>query len=134
MQIKPRGKIYSFNEGGSRDWQEPAKKYLDSLKNPKVNVSFLLQRRVMSRCFLYDMQWRLIFVIGVSVKWQFVFIIIIIQLMNDCCVILYLRKGVVSLIIIQKYSLTLANTCVSRLAARLDILWICQLPECGPIT
>jgi fructose-1,6-bisphosphatase I len=35
MKIKPRGKIYSINEGYSKFWSEPVKQYIDSLKNPK---------------------------------------------------------------------------------------------------
>jgi len=38
MKIKPRGKIYSINEGYSKFWSEPVKQYIDSLKNPKVVV------------------------------------------------------------------------------------------------
>lgn len=35
MKIKPRGKIYSINEGYSIHWPEPVKEYIASLKNPK---------------------------------------------------------------------------------------------------
>lgn len=34
MKIKPRGKIYSLNEGYAGEFDEPLKKYLHSLKNP----------------------------------------------------------------------------------------------------
>jgi len=34
MKIKPRGKIYSLNEGYSGQFDEPLSKYLHSLKNP----------------------------------------------------------------------------------------------------
>merc|ERR1712198_25372 len=34
MKIKPRGKIYSLNEGYSAEFAEPLSKYLHSLKNP----------------------------------------------------------------------------------------------------
>jgi len=34
MKIKPRGKIYSLNEGYAAQFDEPLKKYLESLKNP----------------------------------------------------------------------------------------------------
>lgn len=36
MRIKPRGKIYSVNEGYSKFWYEPVKDYVDSLKFPKA--------------------------------------------------------------------------------------------------
>lgn len=36
MRIKPRGKIYSINEGYSKFWYEPVKEYIDSIKNPKA--------------------------------------------------------------------------------------------------
>jgi fructose-1,6-bisphosphatase I len=39
MKIKPRGKIYSINEGYSRTWPEPVRKYIDSLKYPKSGKS-----------------------------------------------------------------------------------------------
>jgi fructose-1,6-bisphosphatase I len=35
MRIKPRGKIYSINEGYSKFWYEPLKEYVENLKNPK---------------------------------------------------------------------------------------------------
>lgn len=35
MHIKPRGKIYSINEGYSKFWDEPVKEYVDGLKYPK---------------------------------------------------------------------------------------------------
>lgn len=35
MKIKPRGKIYSINEGYSSMWDEATKEYIESLKNPK---------------------------------------------------------------------------------------------------
>lgn len=35
MQIKPRGKIYSINEGYSKFWDESTKEYVESVKNPK---------------------------------------------------------------------------------------------------
>jgi len=34
MKIKPRGKIYSLNEGYAAQFDQPLTKYLDSLKNP----------------------------------------------------------------------------------------------------
>merc|ERR1712121_619740 len=34
MKIKPRGKIYSLNEGYSNQFDEPLKKYLESIKYP----------------------------------------------------------------------------------------------------
>lgn len=37
MKIKPRGKIYSLNEGYAAQFDEPLKKYLESLKNPSVS-------------------------------------------------------------------------------------------------
>jgi len=36
MRIKPRGKIYSINEGYSKFWYEPVKEYVENLKNPKA--------------------------------------------------------------------------------------------------
>jgi len=36
MRIKPRGKIYSINEGYAKFWYEPLKEYIDGLKNPPV--------------------------------------------------------------------------------------------------
>jgi fructose-1,6-bisphosphatase I len=35
MKIKPRGNIYSLNEGNERDWHEPVRQYIHSLKYPK---------------------------------------------------------------------------------------------------
>lgn len=35
MKVKPRGKIYSINEGYASQWPEPVKKYVESLKYPK---------------------------------------------------------------------------------------------------
>lgn len=39
MHIKPRGKIYSINEGYSKFWDEPVKEYVDGLKYPKVSYN-----------------------------------------------------------------------------------------------
>ena len=39
MKIKPRGKIYSLNEGYAAQWDEPLKKYIESLKNPEAGKS-----------------------------------------------------------------------------------------------
>ena len=36
MKIKPRGSIYSLNEGYDALFDEKLKKYLQSLKNPEV--------------------------------------------------------------------------------------------------
>lgn len=36
MKIKPRGSIYSLNEGYESSFDEKLKKYLHSLKHPKV--------------------------------------------------------------------------------------------------
>ena len=36
MKIKPRGKIYSLNEGYAAEFDEPLKNYLQSIKYPKV--------------------------------------------------------------------------------------------------
>ena len=36
MKIKPRGKIYSINEGYTKFWFDPVKEYIASKKNPKV--------------------------------------------------------------------------------------------------
>lgn len=35
MQIKPRGNIYSINEGYSSLWDEATKEYIHNFKNPK---------------------------------------------------------------------------------------------------
>jgi len=35
MRVKPRGKIYSINEGYAQHWFEPVKKYVESKKYPK---------------------------------------------------------------------------------------------------
>ena len=37
MKIKPRGKIYSINEGYAKFWYDPVIDYVDSKKNPKVS-------------------------------------------------------------------------------------------------
>lgn len=39
MRIKPRGKIYSLNEGYSAQFDEPLKNYLHSIKNPEAGKS-----------------------------------------------------------------------------------------------
>jgi len=39
MKIKPRGKIYSLNEGYASQWDEPLKNYIASLKNPEAGKS-----------------------------------------------------------------------------------------------
>lgn len=39
MTIKPRGKIYSVNEGYTAQWEEPVRKYIESLKNPEDGKS-----------------------------------------------------------------------------------------------
>ena len=36
MKIKPRGKIYSINEGYAKYWYDPVIDYVESKKNPKV--------------------------------------------------------------------------------------------------
>lgn len=35
MEIKPKGKIYSVNEGNSKYWTNYCKEYFESLKNPE---------------------------------------------------------------------------------------------------
>jgi fructose-1,6-bisphosphatase I len=35
MKIKPRGHIYSINEGNTKNWEEPVKEYIESKKFPK---------------------------------------------------------------------------------------------------
>jgi fructose-1,6-bisphosphatase I len=35
MKIKPRGKIYSINEGYAHFWEDPVREYIAGLKNPK---------------------------------------------------------------------------------------------------
>lgn len=40
MRIKPRGKIYSLNEGYARSWFDPVKEWVESKKNPEVNATF----------------------------------------------------------------------------------------------
>lgn len=37
MKIKPRGKIYSINEGYENQWDEAVKKYVQSKKFPQVS-------------------------------------------------------------------------------------------------
>ncbi len=37
MKIKPRGKIYSINEGYEGQWDEAVKKYVQSKKFPQVS-------------------------------------------------------------------------------------------------
>jgi len=49
MRIKPRGKIYSVNEGYSKFWYEPLKEYIDGLKNPPV-INFVACIGVMGPC------------------------------------------------------------------------------------
>ena len=34
VKVKPRGKIYSINEGNERDWDEPVKEFINSKKHP----------------------------------------------------------------------------------------------------
>lgn len=36
IRIKPRGKIYSINEGYAKDWLEPVTEYINSKKYPEV--------------------------------------------------------------------------------------------------
>jgi len=38
MRVKPRGKVYSVNEGYSKFWYEPLKEYIDGLKTPPVII------------------------------------------------------------------------------------------------
>jgi len=49
MRIKPRGKVYSINEGYSKFWYDPLKEYIDGLKNPPV-VNFVACINVMGPC------------------------------------------------------------------------------------
>lgn len=37
MKIKPRGKIYSINEGYEAQWDEAVKEYVKSKKFPQVS-------------------------------------------------------------------------------------------------
>ena len=41
MKIKPRGKIFSINEGYYKYFDQETKDYIDSLKNPKVRIVYL---------------------------------------------------------------------------------------------
>ena len=38
MKIKPRGKIYSINEGYYKYFDQETKDYVESVKNPKVST------------------------------------------------------------------------------------------------
>lgn len=38
MKIKPRGKIYSINEGYESQWDDAVKKYVHSKKFPEVSA------------------------------------------------------------------------------------------------
>ena len=38
IKIKPRGKIYSINEGYYKYFDQETKDYVESVKNPKVSV------------------------------------------------------------------------------------------------
>lgn len=40
MRIKPKGNIYSINEGYSALWDEATKEYVDSKKNPKTGKAY----------------------------------------------------------------------------------------------
>lgn len=42
VRIKPRGKIYSINEGYSKYWYNPIRDYIAGLKNPKVCTTKLI--------------------------------------------------------------------------------------------
>lgn len=42
MKIKPRGKIYSINEGYSKFWDGPVKEYIEGVKYPKVKFYYLI--------------------------------------------------------------------------------------------
>ena len=42
MKIKPKGKIYSINEGYATLWQEPVKKYIESRKVLQCRLRFVL--------------------------------------------------------------------------------------------
>jgi fructose-1,6-bisphosphatase I len=49
IKIKPRGKIYSINEGYYKYFDQETKDYVESVKNPKVNIEplpGLLERTV----------------------------------------------------------------------------------------
>jgi len=46
MRIKPRGKIYSINEGYSKFWYEPIKDYVEGLKNPKAGAALYSARYI----------------------------------------------------------------------------------------
>ena len=38
MRIKPKGKIYSINEGYAKFWHDSVKEYINSKKHPKVKI------------------------------------------------------------------------------------------------
>ncbi len=42
MRIKPRGKIYSINEGYEKYWFDPVKDYVNKKKHPQVLHNFIL--------------------------------------------------------------------------------------------
>ena len=42
MKVKPRGKIYSINEGYTNSWAEPVKQYVASKKEVKTNSNYYL--------------------------------------------------------------------------------------------
>ncbi|KAL6070057.1 Fructose-1,6-bisphosphatase [Balamuthia mandrillaris] len=43
ITMKPKGNIYSVNEGNSKFWHEPVKRYVDSLKYPKEGSPYSLR-------------------------------------------------------------------------------------------
>jgi len=49
MRVKPRGKVYSVNEGYSKFWYDPLKEYVEGLKNPPV-ISPALSQSLLYNC------------------------------------------------------------------------------------
>ena len=61
MRIKPRGKIYSINEGYESQWDDVIKKYVQSKKYPQVNFVFLIffSNDVLNCVvFYFDLDWK----------------------------------------------------------------------------
>lgn len=55
MKIKPRGKIYSINEGYESQWDEAVKKYVHSKKFPQVSTSFSIDSAAVMFCLLSNL-------------------------------------------------------------------------------